>query len=239
MGRDIIGASMDTKYLAIIILFSLFAIIVGILVPVDSTNQIKQAPWQIEFTTSGKTRVFGLTLQVSDLQDMEQHFHNSAELSLFNDKDHHKTVEAYFDKVELGGFNAKVVAVLDVNPQRLDTLYSRGSRISSLGDSRSKITLSSADRSSLKNSIIKSIAYLPSVSLSDQLLLNRFGEPSQKIQEKDNETQHWLYPELGLDIARNASNKAVLQYVSITDFSDLVRPLIGNQIKIQVGNGNH
>lgn len=230
---------MNAKIPLIIVLSSVLAIVIGILVPVDNTIQPQQFPWQIEHTLNGNTQVFGLTLQVSKLHEIEQLFNSSAELNLFSDKNQQRTVEAYFDKINLGGLSAKVVATLDIDPQRLETLYSSGSRISALGNGRSKVTLKFSDITNLKYSVVKSIAYLPSVTLSDKLLLDRFGEPMQKIQERNNATQHWLYPTLGLDIARNVSNKAVLQYVSKADFAELVDPLIDDHIGIDIVDDNH
>ena len=176
--------------------------------------------------------MFGLSLGESTLQDAEQVFHATAEVSLFvpaaeNDqriKDQ-RIVEAYFDKVTLGGLSARLVAVIQVEPQLLQDFYERGARISALGSGSHKVSLHAQDRQQLLLMPIASITYLPRTKLDQDLIETRFGKAMQILVEKENQTTHWLYPDKGLDAALDGAGNAVLQYVPPSKFSVLTNPL--------------
>ena len=182
-------------------------------------------PWQIEPTEQGSTRVFGLTLGESTLQEAEDLFHGGAKVSLFVSPDAQYKVEAYFDKVMLGGFGAQLVMVMALSQEQQAAMFQRGARLSNLGGGRKKVTLAGDDLKTIFHTPIASIAYLTRARLDDELLRKRFGEPAQRIREAENNTTHWLYPELGLDVALNDEGRAVLQYVSPKQFPILMAPL--------------
>ncbi len=183
-------------------------------------------PWQIEPTTQGSIRVFGLTLGESTLQEAEKMYHGGAKVSLFVSPESIYKVEAYFDKVILGGLSAQFVLVMALSQEQQMAMYQRGARVSNLGDGRKKVTLTGEDLQTVFATPIASLAYLTRARLDDELLRKRFGEPAQRIRESENNTTHWLYPELGLDVALNDEGRAVLQYVSPKDFSGLMEPLL-------------
>ena len=132
----------------------------------------------------------------------------------------------YFDKVILGGLSAQFVLVMALSQEQQMAMYQRGARVSNLGDGKKKVTLTGEDLHTVFATPIASLAYLTRTRLDDELLLKRFGEPAQRIRESENNTTHWLYPELGLDVALNDEGRAVLQYVSPKDFSGLMEPLL-------------
>lgn len=182
-------------------------------------------PWQIEPTAQGSIRVFGLTLGESTLQEAEDLFHGGAKVSLFVSPDAQYKVEAYFDKVMLGGFGAQLVMVMALSQEQQAAMFQRGARLSNLGGGRKKVTLAGDDLKTIFETPIASIAYLTRAKLDDELLQKRFGEPAQRIREVENNTTHWLYPRLGLDVALHDEGRAVLQYVSPKQFPILIAPL--------------
>ena len=188
-------------------------------------------PWQIEPTVQGSIRVFGLTLGESTLQEAEKLFHGGAKVSLFVSADGRHKVEAYFDKVILGGLSAQFVMVMALSQEQQAVMFQRGARVSNLGDGRKKVTLAGEDLQTVFATPIASLAYLTRTRLDDELLRKRFGEPAQRIREVENNTMHWLYPELGLDVALNDEGRAVLQYVSPKEFSGLVAPLLEQEVQ--------
>lgn len=200
-------------------------------VPVDkegSSENVPSAqflPWQIEPTARGSIRVFGLTLGESTLQQAEDLFHGGAKVSLFVSPDARYKVEAYFDKVILGGFSAQLVMVMDLSQEQQAAMFQRGVRMSNLGGGRKKVTVAGEDLKTIFHTPIASIAYLTRARLDDELLRKRFGEPAQRVREAENNTTHWLYPELGLDVALHDEGRAVLQYVSPKQFPVLMAPL--------------
>jgi hypothetical protein len=148
-------------------------------------------------------------------------------LSLFApaDKNRNRIIEAYFDKVTLGGLSARVVVVFDFTAEQLQVMYDRGTRISTLGDGSRKVSLHPEDIETVRAARIASITYLPRIRLDDALLENRFGQPAQVIKEQDSNMTHWLYPDKGLDVALDEQGNGVLQYVSPALFDQLVSPL--------------
>lgn len=222
-----------------ILVVGFLVIAVSLLTPIpvdkESSSQDRPAtqflPWQIEPTEQGSVRVFGLTLGESTLQEAEDLYHGGAKVSLFVSLDGQHKVEAYFDKVILGGFSAQLVMVMALSEEQQAAMFQRGARLSNLGDGRKKVTLTGEDLQTVFAAPIASLAYLTRARLDDELLLKRFGEPAQRIREAENNTTHWLYPEWGLDVALNDGGRAVLQYVSPNKFSELVAPLLEQEVK--------
>lgn len=220
---------MDKKIVISILALSLLAIVIGLSIPVAPVQQEQVMPWQIEITPQGKTRVFDLSIGESPLQAAEQRFAAVAEVSLFKglvgSPPVEKTmIEAYFDKLTLGGLSAKAVLVLDIPQAEIDAMYRRGARVSSLGDGTQKVTLAKADLVAVRSAAIASLAYLPRVSLDASLLEKRFGVAANRVQEAQSGTWHWQYPEKGLDIALDSNGQAVFQYVAPARFDELVAP---------------
>jgi len=222
------------KIMFSLLVLGVLVISVSLLMPVSTEKGDKLIghpasqflPWQIEPTAQGSIRVFGLTLGESTLQMAENQFQGGAKVSLFVSPEGRYKVEAYFDKVILGGFSTQLVMVMALSQDQQAAMFQRGARVSNLGGGRKKVTLAGDDVQTVLAAPIISIAYLTRARLDDELLLKRFGEPVQRIREPENNTVHWLYPELGLDIALSDKGRAVLQYVSPQEFSGLVAPLL-------------
>ncbi len=217
---------MDRKNILLVSTFAIVAIIIGLLVPKGDRESHQIMPWQIDHTETGSTRVFGLTLDESTLADAEQRLGSKAEVSLFAKPDGEMVTEVFFEKVELGGLSAKVVIVTGLDQNTLKAMYDRGERISTLGSGTNKVTLSLPDLELIRQAPIASITYLPRIDIQPEVIEKRFGVPAEKIMEESNNTTHWLYPGLGLDISLNSSGDAVLQYVSPKKFELLRTPLL-------------
>ena len=221
---------MDRKIIFGVIVFAIIILVIGLIIPGGGPPPVQTFPWQIENTSSGTTRVFGLTLGESSLQQAEQAFNAGAELSLFEpaDKKRKRVIEAYFDKVTLGGLSAKVVIVFDFTDEQLQAMYQRGARISTLGDGSRKVNLHAEDIAIIRSAPIASITYLPRIHIDAALVEKRFGQAVQVIKEPDGNMTHWLYPDKGLDVALDEQGNGVLQYVSPARFDQLMHPLQKN-----------
>jgi hypothetical protein len=217
---------MKNKIFLSVLLGGLALVLIGILMPAPDSERGQFLPWQIEHTAQGATRVFGITLGETTLETAEKQMRGTtAEVTMFATPDGLYRVEAYFDKVVLGGFASKMIMVMQLSPEVREAMYLRGARISTLGSGTNKVTLSSEDLLRTYAAPIASLAYLTRATLDDELLLKRFGEPVERVTEPESGTTHWLYPELGLDIALSSKGKAVLQYVLPKDFEALAQPL--------------
>jgi len=215
---------MELKIIGGVILLSATIFSVALLVPENTTESSQGMPWQIE-KIDNTTRVFNLTLGKSTLSEAEGLFLGDAEISLFQSQQGEHSVEAYFDKVILGGLIAKIILVMDVTESELSEMYLRGVRISKLGSGSNKVSISTEDLHRVRNSSIASVTYLPAINLNADQLISRFGQPSKRIKESESGTEHWLYPQLGLDVTLNEQGKEILQYVEPAKFSRVMEPL--------------
>jgi len=230
-----------SKYIFLrVFVFSLLAILGGIYLSSLQPPQTDHVgyPWQIEQLPNGQIRVFSLTLGQSSLDDAQQLFKETAEITLFmstkvkqgNTRSEQKRlhthgVEAFFSQIKAGGLNAKMVMAIDVPENEIKAMYNRGVRIATLGSGTRKVTLSDADALKVRALPISSITYLPSVNLKASLIEKRFGQPAEKRPDPVSDAIHWLYPERGLDVVLSETNKEVIQYVEPNRFNELLEPL--------------
>ncbi len=207
-----------------VIALAIVLLVIGMMLPVKSIAPSSELPWHIEHDANGM-RVFGLTLGRSTLAEAQNKFQEQPEISMFVSETGKFAAEAYFDQVNLGGLRAKVVLTAALSQAVLQEMYERGLRISGMSSGR-KIELHPDDKKKVSDSVIASINYLPSATLEEALLVQRFGEPARRVREQQNDILHLLYPQHGLDIALNQKNKTVFQYVPPQDFAVLMAPLM-------------
>lgn len=184
-------------------------------------------PWHIEHPTPDTTRVFGLTLGQTTTNEAERRFREEAKPSLFKSPDGQLVAEMFFEQVTLAGLKSKIVINIAVPAAELQAMYERGLRISGTGSGK-KIMPAPDDTARLRALPIGSLTYMPSVRLEGEVFSKRFGQPSQRIKEKESGAVHWLYPQDGLDITLGGKEKPVLQYVPPKDFGKLLQPLLNN-----------
>lgn len=184
-------------------------------------------PWHIEHPAPGDTRVFGLTLGLSTAGEAEQRFLEEAKPSLFRSPGGQLVAEMFFEQVTLGGLKSKIVATIAVPDSELQAMFERGLRISGISSGK-KISLAPEDAARVRMLPISGLTYMPSVRLGEDVFVRRFGQPAQRIKEKESGAIHWLYPQDGLDITLGGEEKPVLQYVPPRDFDKLRTPLLKN-----------
>lgn len=186
-------------------------------------------PWHIEHPTPDTVRIFGLTLGQSTANEAEQRFHEEAKPSLFESSDGQLVVEMFFEQVSLAGLKSRIVINIAVPDAELRGMYGRGLRMSGTGTGTGKkIILAPGDVARVRALPISSLTYMPSMRVEEGIFSKRFGQPTQRIKEKNSNAIHWLYPQNGLDITFGGEEKPVLQYVSPKNFDKLMQPLLAN-----------
>ncbi|MBI5891166.1 MAG: hypothetical protein HZB47_10885 [Nitrosomonadales bacterium] len=203
---------------------SLLILLSSFFYPADPTR-IDDLPWHIEHPTPDSVRVFGLTLGKSAANDAELRFKEEAKPSLFKSPEGKMVAEVFFEQVNLGGLPSKVVLTIDVPEAELKGMYERGLRLASTGSGK-KVTMTADDIARLRTLPIGGLTYLPNLRVEEAVFIKRFGQPAQRIKEKDSGLIHWLYPQNGLDITLGGGGKPLMQYVPPKDFDKLVRPLL-------------
>lgn len=184
-------------------------------------------PWHIEHPTPDTIRIFGLTLGKSTTNEAEQHFQEEAKPSLFKSPSGQLVAEMFFEQVSLAGLKSRIVISIAVPDTELQGMYERGLRMSGTGSGNNKkIALAPDDIARARALPIDSLTYMPTTRLEEAIFSKRFGQPAQRIKEKNSGVVHWLYPQNGLDIALGGEDKPVLQYVAPKDFNKLIQPLL-------------
>lgn len=182
-------------------------------------------PWHIEHPTADSTRVFGVTLNKSTLNEAEQIFREDATVSMFRSPQGKLATEAYFDEVTLNGLKAKIVVTLAVPDTEMQAMLNRSVRAQGVGSGK-QITLTSDDVAQVRRLPISSLTYMPTVHLEEAAFTQRFGIPTQRIKETNSGVIHWLYAQHGLDVTFDGAAKPILQYVAPADFAKLSAPLM-------------
>lgn len=220
---------MDRKIVLTVIGSALLGFIAVLLLlpPTIDDGQVR-LPWRAEVNTAGQTRVFGFTLGETSLAQVRELFGQEGTINLFENPGQAERygVEVYFEQVYLQSLRADFVVSLDVDQQTLAAMYDRGLRISQLGSGSKKVKLDPIDVESLLPGPIRALTYLPQARLDEPLIERRFGVPAERRGETESGIVHWLYPERGIDIARDPKGKVVIQYVSPADFPGLLEPLL-------------
>lgn len=209
-----------------VLFFTVLAVAVGVFVLPGKESREVYLPWQVSVTPTGNLRVLGVEIGSSTLGDAERAFKEPAEVSLFARDNGAKVIEAYFDSVDISGLRARIVVVMAVEPATIQGMFDRGVRVANMGGGRRKVTLADVDMAALKQMPIASLTYIPKINLDAELVQNRFGQPAERIAEPEGKVEHWLYPQIGLDIALDEEGKEVLQYIRPSDFGQIRNPLL-------------
>jgi hypothetical protein len=181
-------------------------------------------PWQITPTPAGSITVFDLTLGESTLGEAVAKLGQHYKLGLFRDPDGHVTLEAYFKEVVLGGFSARIIVNAALDQDILLGMLGHSDTAKQLQDGAEQYPVSAADIPTVMAAPIASVTYIPYARLDEEVVLQRFGEPVERI-AVNVDTQHWLYPQQGLDLILSEEGQAVLQYLPPRHFERLREPL--------------
>ncbi|MCR4305360.1 MAG: hypothetical protein NUV63_14250 [Gallionella sp.] len=218
---------MDKRIIWGVIALAVASISMLLMLPEPARQTPDTLPWNIAHPTPATSRVFGITLGQSPLNELERVFQEQAAVSLFKTGDGKMLVEAFFDELNLNGLKAKFVLTIAVPSEELEGIFSRGLRMNSTSSGK-RITLAADDLARVRQAPVASLTYLPNVRLEEDIIAKRFGEPAQRVRENKTGVIHWLYPQHGLDIALGGKEKPLLQYVAPKDFELLRVPLLAS-----------
>jgi hypothetical protein len=218
---------VDKKIFAGLAALAAVSLLLILVLPGSPENSRETLPWNITHPAPGLTRAFGVTLGQSTLGDAEHAFKEQAEISLFKPAEAGMSVEAFLEEVNFNGLKAKIVMTVTIPPDELQAMFARGLRMNSTPGGK-RITLAPDDLTRVRQAPVTSLAYMPAVRLEEDMLASRFGPPAERVRETQTGVMHWLYPQLGLDVALGGREKPVLQYVPPRDFEKLRGPLLAN-----------
>ena len=196
----------------------------------QSIEKRTDLPWMVSVNPDGGSTIFGQTLGKSTLSDFQDHVKRQPEIRLFRDQDTSLSVEALFEKIDLGGIISNVILELDVPENELSELEKSALKRTVTPSGAYELHLSSVTEETLTSKTISSISYSPvSIRLDAEMIKLRFGKPAEII-KIDEKISHFLYPLIGLDVILDLNRRGseVFQYVRPADFDQLRQNLYGN-----------
>lgn len=212
-------------------LFALLALLaLPLLMPAgDESRRVlpeQGLPWQIERLPDGMTRVFGLVPGRSTLADARAQRAGQPEVALIVAPDGRVSLEAYYESFSIGALGGKATLTLAATPEDHERMLARARKAEYMDSATRRILLADEDLRHADAAPIVGIAFIPAANLDEQVVLQRFGVPAERVRG-DAHREHFLYPDKGLDLQLDARGREVLQYVAPQDFERLLRePLV-------------
>ena len=182
-------------------------------------------PWQIEALPDGRTRIFGLVPGGSTLADARDRFGSDAQVALIVAPGESGSVEAFYESVKAGVVTGKLILTLETVTAQREAMLKRAVKADFMDSTTRRVELAEADLQEMNQVKLMAITFIPSANLSEDIILQRFGTPAERIRAGE-QVEHFLYPERGLDLRLDTKGKEVLQYVAPRDFARLRDPLI-------------
>lgn len=182
-------------------------------------------PWQVERLPDGTTRVFGLSPGRSTLAEGRNRLNCDVQVALIVAPGESGSLEAYCDTFTAGFVTGKVVLALDSTAEQRADMLVRARKAKYMESATRKVELGDEDLARVEQAVIVAITFLPAAQLDEEIILQRFGSPAERIRSSENR-EHFLYPDRGLELQMDAKGKEVLQYVAPRDFARLRTPLL-------------
>ena len=135
------------------------------------------------------------------------------------------TLEVAQSGGHVGFVLAKMIVTVDVPDEAISAMRERAVRAKHMESTTRRITLHPDDLAAADRWPIRAISVIPTVNLDEAAIVQRFGEPGERIVVSDKRT-HLLYPKLGLDVVVDKDGKELLQYVTPQQFARLREPLL-------------
>ena len=212
------------KYTVVLLVLITLAIGLLLLSPDTDNEQAEEPltglPWQIDSLPDGSSRVFGITPGQSTLGDVVEQLGNDMQLAIIAAPGESGNLEMYYSRYSASIITGKLIFVAKMADNTLLQLQERAFRD---GGTR-RYRLHPDDLPLAWQAPVKSIIFLPSVNLDEEIARNRFGIPAETIHSSEQVT-HLLYPDKGLDFVIDQDGKEVLRYVAPREFSTLRRQL--------------
>lgn len=168
-------------------------------------------PWQSYINNKQQTVVFNLTMGSSHLIDAARQFGTEIEASLFENDSVNPELEVYFSSTKVGGISARIVLNLLADDQIIDRLLQNIDESMVMPSGVKKTTFTITGERLMSNLTIKSLSFVPRVSLEEQVIEDLFGKPD-RIELVTKGVSYWHYPQKGLRIIVDNEQKEILEF---------------------------
>jgi len=215
---------MSRKWIVSLIIICLLVFLLWPNQERERESSVAMMPWDIEFSSSGKSRVMGLEIGSSTPADASEVFARRGELALFADEGGTLSAESFFSELTTGGLSGRIILNLELDKAELEQMAKQAVKRKTMETGSIKYTPNREDRLRLLSLPIISITYIPYVDLDMSIIESRFGKPEQIVTSVTGQ-KHLLYPQRGMEIILDESGKEVIQYVNRDEFSRLQKAL--------------
>jgi hypothetical protein len=204
--------------LIIVSLISLLTISLFYLTTQKPAEQQVELPWQVTVNDPLHSEVFGIVLNKTNLEQARAHFGQLDGIALYRKKEGVFSLEAYFGKVTIGPFGARMIATLDASQQELEQLVQDTVKRVPTEGGGLKWTLTQQKQVEQGLRKIRSLTFMPSYRGMDQdFIRERFGEPDRR-EVVDETTELWFYPASGVRILVDNEGNDLFEYLAPADF---------------------
>jgi len=186
-------------------------------------------PWQIEILEDGYARVFGIEAGRTPFGEAKHRLGGAPVVALVATAGGSGSLEAFYESFSAGPLMGRLVLTLDTTLEEREAILQRAVKADYMEGATRRITLAPEDLARADTRPVIAFVFVPAVNLDEQIVLQRFGAPSERIRDGEHR-EHFLYPDKGLDLQLDAKGREVLQYVAPRDFERLLRaPLRAQQ----------
>ncbi|KAB2967801.1 hypothetical protein [Zoogloea sp.] len=181
-------------------------------------------PWQVEVLPGGEAKVFDLIPGRSTLAEARTRFGAEMQLAIVAEPNEAGNVEGYYEQATAGFVAGKLIITADLPKDIIEGMRERAPKTEYMQSTTRKATLAEADKAAALAAPIRAMSFVPSAQLDEAVILERFGQPAERIRVNDH-VEHLLYPAKGLDVVLDTQGKELLQYVAPARFDALRAPL--------------
>lgn len=177
----------------------------------SDSEQTMQMPWDIDIQANGTSRVFGIALGKTQLQDANQILAQYPETHLLPARDNMPVrLVSVYDELNTGG----LLATIELEYALEQAILAQFEKSALTVADQPYLQLSDDQQMQLLSATIKTLTYKPAIDYELDVILQRFGPASEQVQVNDT-TQRWRYPELGLEIVVDSAGPDSFIYQAI------------------------
>jgi hypothetical protein len=205
--------------------------------PAAGSPQDQGLPWQTQVAPDGSLKVFGLALGRTRLADAQATLGDSLQIALVGKAGDLGALEGLVEPFAAGFVSGRLVLAFDVPPATLARWREHSKHSEAMEGGLRRFDMSPDDRDDARQMPLVGLSFVPSVRLSEADVRQRFGAPSEVMDQPDG-AKALLYPDRGLVATVSAGSKGVLQYVAPAQFEARLRaPLLAAKTTSSAASG--
>lgn len=190
----------------------------------SSNREVGNLPWKIETNNNGNPTVLGLTIGETTLDEANQLLHRAPDISVFLEPSGEYRLEAYYGKIYVGVFEARIIATLQATRTELEAIVEASRKRKPMPSGSYEVSLNETQMFASGTRVITQLSYSPVADLSAEQIRGFFGEPSNRL-KVGLSGEYWFYPEKSAVVLLEEEDKELFYYVQATDYPQLQETL--------------